>query len=93
MYDFQRDQLVIRVGDRADEEEGCISTVDDLGIYDGPTLIDINPSASDQPGLRVDVELWDAPLYSKKLHILVRLASTSCVTSLTILALALGGRV
>jgi hypothetical protein len=34
-----------------------------------------------------------APLYSKKLHILVLLASTSCVTSLTIFAFALGGMV
>jgi hypothetical protein len=34
-----------------------------------------------------------SPLYSKKLHILVRLANTSCVTSLTILAFVLLGNV
>ena len=33
------------------------------------------------------------PLYSKKLHIRVRLARTSCETSLTILALSLGDKV
>jgi hypothetical protein len=31
------------------------------------------------------------PLYSRKLHILVRRARTNCVTSFTIFALALGG--
>ncbi len=33
------------------------------------------------------------PLYSRKLHIRVRLARTSCETSLTILALSLGDKV
>ena len=33
------------------------------------------------------------PLYSRKLHIRVRLASTSCETSLMILAFSLGERV
>lgn len=39
------------------------------------------------------VHSQDSPLYSKKLHILVRLASTNCVTSLTIFAFVLFGSV
>ena len=35
----------------------------------------------------------DLPLYSRKLHMRVRRASTSCETSLMILALSLGDRV
>jgi hypothetical protein len=35
----------------------------------------------------------DVPLYSRKLHIRVRLDNTSCVTSLMILALSFGDKV
>lgn len=44
---------------------------------------------------RHDTVPWPsyAPLYSRKLHIRVRRASTSCVTSFTILAFVLLGSV
>jgi hypothetical protein len=79
--DFERDQLVILGGATGDEEQRGISAINDLGVC--------NELASQQ-----DVKSTKrSPLYSRKLHIRVRLARTSWETSLTILALSLGDNV
>lgn len=44
-------------------------------------------------GQVIEKIFWPVPLYSRKLHMRVRLESTSCVTSLMILALSFGDRV
>ena len=70
----------LRRADTTNEEQGRISSIYHLGVYE-------NVSDALPPGV------IHVPLYSRKLHILVRLPSTSCVTSLTILPFALGAMV
>lgn len=90
MHNLQRDQLVIRRVTSRDEEQRSISSIHNLWIYPQYQLVSIfllllPPYARPQA--------CSAPLYSRKLHILVRLASTSCDTSLMIFAFSLGERV
>lgn len=52
----------------------------------------LNPDSNLGLDIRYDAEIrCDLPLYSKKLHILVRRPRTSCVTSFTIFPFAFGG--
>lgn len=80
MDDLQSHQLIIRGPDAADEEQRCISSVYNFRIY-------VYSLVSQQiNGFWIQLP----PLYSRKLHILVRRASTSCVTSFTILTFVFG---
>jgi hypothetical protein len=80
VHNLECNQFIIRRADTTNEEQGRISSIYHLGVY-GNVSDTLPPDA-----IRV-------PLYSRKLHILVRLPSTSCVTSLTILPFALGAMV
>lgn len=70
MHDFEGDQFIIRRGTAGDEEKGGISTIDNLAVYVG-----VEMSAHGQS--QVNRIKAAAPLYSRKLHILVRLDRTS----------------
>lgn len=89
MYNFQRDQLVVSRRNGADEEQRGITSVNDLGVCVVRLQSTPHPSSTN-PTLRIS---QNPPLYSRKLHILVRRASTSCVTSLTIFDFCLVGKV
>ncbi|KAF5321096.1 hypothetical protein D9619_000776 [Psilocybe cf. subviscida] len=84
--DLQRNQLVVVDADPAHEKQGRVASVHDLGVCVAGSQM--NASAQNQQVQSPIDEI--APLYSRKLHILVRRASTSCVTSFTIFALVLG---
>lgn len=81
MDDFQRDQLIVGGVAAGDEEERGVSAVYNLGVCENVSLATRYACWAHQP------------LYSRKLHMRVRRASTSWETSLTILALSLGARV
>jgi hypothetical protein len=81
MDDFERDQLIVGGVAAGDEEERGVSAVDNLGVCEFVSLARRGPCRTHRP------------LYSRKLHMRVRRARTSCETSLTILALALGASV
>lgn len=104
MNDLKRYEFVISRRNPTHEEKRSVSSVDNLGIWkrkNDRSVAIKDPSIrvwprSEESDIGLDCEremgrCGDAPLYSKKLHIFVRLASTSCVTSLTILALAFRG--
>lgn len=80
VHNFERDKLIILGTDATNKEQGGISSIDDLGVC---FVCQLGQS-------RCDVSKINMPLYSRKLHILVRLPSTSCVTSLTILLFCFG---
>lgn len=102
MHDLERDELIIHLTDPTDEEKRGVAAVDDLRVYFSPPApapgsasfqfppIFTTTSQMEAKGRRVERD-GSAPLYSKKLHIRVRRASTSCVTSFTIFAFAFGG--
>lgn len=77
---FECHQFVILWTNTANKEEWSISPIDHLCVFENKI---ISPA------------IWhrQVPLYSRKLHIRVRRASTSCVTSFTILAFVFGGSV
>lgn len=94
MHDLERDELIIHLSDPADEEEGGVAAVDDLRVWFSQHQYQ-HRSFQSLP-LQMETKGWKenpqgAPLYSRKLHIRVRRASTSCVTSFTIFAFAFGG--
>jgi hypothetical protein len=78
---LERDQLVVGRVAAGDEEERGIAAIYDLGVCIFVSLATSHPCRAHRP------------LYSKKLHMRVRRARTSCETSLTILALSLGASV
>jgi hypothetical protein len=78
---FERDQLVVRGVAAGDEEERSIAAIYNLGVCGSVSRAKCCLRRSHEP------------LYSKKLHMRVRRARTSCETSLTILALSLGASV
>ena len=81
MDNFECDQLIVCGVAASDEEERGISAIHNLCVCEIVSLAKGHPC-------------WiHPPLYSKKLHMRVRRARTSCETSLTILALSLGARV
>jgi hypothetical protein len=84
MYDLQRHQLIVFRPNSAYEEQRGIAPVYHFGVYSRSLK---KPEHIGGRGRGV------SPLYSRKLHILVRRARTSCVTSLTIFVFALGGMV
>ena len=98
--DFERDQLVIVRRAAGDEEEGCVAAIDDLCVCArmGGEGEPVSRGTREREIMREDQELDrdggalkpPAPLYSRKLHMRVRRESTSCDTSLTILAFSLG---
>lgn len=77
--DLQGDELVISGANPANEEQRCVTSVDDLRVC-------IMPVSNFKPQYNTL-----APLYSRKLHILVLRANTNCVTSFTILAFCFCG--
>ena len=83
MDNLQSYQLIIRRPDTADEEQRGISAVYNLSIC-------VACSFAIKFGSSFHTY---TPLYSRKLHILVRRARTSCVTSFTILAFVFGAMV
>jgi hypothetical protein len=94
--DLEGDQLVVGGVAASDEKQGGIASIDNLAVYWGRAVR--TGSTSEQKMQRnghcKDKESEHyAPLYSRKLHIRVRLDRTSCVTSLTIFAFSLGERV
>lgn len=92
MDDLERDEFVVLLSDAAHEEEGSVASVDDFGVcaMSSPSQSSRilcrrpNTGASWPDKDRCELGL-NAPLYSRKLHMRVRRARTSCVTSLTIL--------
>lgn len=99
MDDFERDELVLSRRDRRDKEQRSVAAVDNLSVWvlamctldtaeARRTLRVLSTSANRTPH-----SFPYTPLYSRKLHIRVRRASTSCVTSFTILAFVLLGSV
>ena len=77
--DLESDKLIVLLPNSGDEEQRGVSPVDQLRVCDH------QPTRSASPRKPSDSPPMDLPLYSKKLHILVLLASTSWVTSFTIL--------
>jgi hypothetical protein len=79
--DLQGYKFIICRCTSGDEEEGSITTVDYLRIWQRSfSKRSVKPR-------------HNQPLYSRKLHILVRRASTSCETSLMIFAFSFGDNV
>src|SRR5579863_5575364 len=78
---LQRDKLVVRLANPRYKEQRGIAPIYDLRVY--PKAAAVNKFETKRKGSR--------PLYSRKLHMRVRRARTSWVTSLTILAFCLGG--
>ena len=85
MHNLQRDQLVVRRVDACDEVERGVAAIHDLGVCGSQRLGRHAHRHSEMEN--------EAPLYSMKLHMRVRRASTSCETSFTILALSFGDSV
>jgi hypothetical protein len=79
--DLESYKFVIRRGTSGNEEKGSITAVDYLRVC--------KICFSQRPCKRRSIQ----PLYSRKLHILVRRASTSCETSLMIFAFSFGDSV
>lgn len=77
--DFQSDELIVLRGTSSNEEERGITPVDYFRICRSVLAAGREMRATPCP-----------PLYSKKLHILVRRASTSCETSLMIFPFSFG---
>lgn len=90
MDDLERYEFVVARGDPADEEQRGVSSIDDLGVCQKKTAKRSHASCIHDPRLSAKRTRRGSPLYSRKLHMRVRRASTSWVTSLTILALAFG---
>ena len=88
MDNLQSYKLIIRGPNTADKEQRGISSVYNLRIYDISMFVSTTPRS-----ILDSVFHTYTPLYSRKLHILVRRARTSCVTSFTILALVFGAMV
>ena len=65
MYDFEGNELVVRRSAASNEEEGGVTSVYNLRICK-PLISSV-----------LSIPAKAQPLYSRKLHILVRLASTS----------------
>lgn len=83
MNDLESDELVVCRGAAGDEEERSISPIDHFGIWVGNISQDLSSIfGSNRP-----------PLYSRKLHMRVRLDRTSWETSLIIFAFSRGERV
>lgn len=81
--DLERDELVVLGADAAHEEQARVAAIHDLGVCGRCSLADERGRGGGARG--------GAPLYSRKLHMRVRRARTSWVTSFTILAVELGG--
>ena len=78
MDHFESYEFVVSRVTASDEEERGISSVDDFGVWK-------------ELELHTNGDGWACvPLYSRKLHMRVLRARTSCETSFTILALSLG---
>lgn len=86
VHDFESDQFVVDRSAASDEEEGSITAIDHFCLYE------VVKNVSDQTQSR-QIARRKQPLYSRKLHIRVRLDRTSWETSLMILAFSLGERV
>ena len=82
MDDFESDELIVTGRTSSYEEEGSVATIHYLGIFRGRLSAKLSGGVQ---GFQ--------PLYSRKLHILVRRASTSCETSLMIFAFSFGDKV
>lgn len=79
--DLQRHKLVVRLPDARYKEQRGIAPIHDLRVYAKVAIV--NKFVTRSKGSR--------PLYSRKLHMRVRRARTSWMTSLMILAFCLGG--
>lgn len=94
---LERYQLVVGRANPANEEQRGVSPVNDLCVCEtsrtAPCVSHPHVRHPSQSQEQCDRTQYCSPLYSKKLHIRVRRAKTSWVTSFTVLALTFGAMV